>query len=53
MTMCLKLRRSKKFACLARYAELLVVADESMVTFPGDDLKHCLLTLMLVVASQH
>ncbi|XP_005999975.1 A disintegrin and metalloproteinase with thrombospondin motifs 15 [Latimeria chalumnae] len=42
--------RSKRFASLPRYVETLVVADESMAKFHGDDLKHYLLTLMAVAA---
>lgn len=42
--------RSKRFASIPRYVETLVVADESMAKFHGDDLKHYLLTLMSVAA---
>uniref|UniRef100_A0A667ZAM2 ADAM metallopeptidase with thrombospondin type 1 motif, 15a n=1 Tax=Myripristis murdjan TaxID=586833 RepID=A0A667ZAM2_9TELE len=42
--------RSKRFASIPRYVETLVVADESMAQFHGDDLKHYLLTLMSVAA---
>ncbi|XP_036415809.1 A disintegrin and metalloproteinase with thrombospondin motifs 15 [Colossoma macropomum] len=42
--------RSKRFASLPRYVEVLVVADDSMAKFHGDDLKHYLLTLMSVAA---
>jgi len=42
--------RAKRFASVPRYVETLVVADESMVDFHGDDLKHYLLTLMSVAA---
>ncbi|KAL4608621.1 A disintegrin and metalloproteinase with thrombospondin motifs 15 [Arapaima gigas] len=42
--------RSKRFASVPRYVETLVVADESMAKFHGDDLKHYLLTLMSVAA---
>lgn len=42
--------RSKRFASIPRYVEVLVVADESMAKFHGDDLKHYLLTLMSVTA---
>ncbi|KAJ8401712.1 hypothetical protein AAFF_G00376830 [Aldrovandia affinis] len=42
--------RSKRFASIPRYVEALVVADESMEKFHGDDLKHYLLTLMSVAA---
>ncbi|KAJ7996191.1 hypothetical protein DPEC_G00234490 [Dallia pectoralis] len=42
--------RSKRFASIPRYVETLVVADESMASFHGDDLKHYLLTLMSVAA---
>lgn len=44
------LGRSKRFASVPRFVEVLVVADESMATFHGDDLKHYLLTLMSVAA---
>lgn len=44
------LGRSKRFASIPRFVEVLVVADESMATFHGDDLKHYLLTLMSVAA---
>ncbi|KAF6726462.1 A disintegrin and metalloproteinase with thrombospondin motifs 15 [Oryzias melastigma] len=44
------LGRSKRFASTPRFVEVLVVADESMVKFHGDDLKHYLLTLMSVAA---
>ncbi|XP_056140686.1 A disintegrin and metalloproteinase with thrombospondin motifs 15-like [Lampris incognitus] len=44
------LKRSKRFASVPRYVETLVVADESMAQFHGDDLKHYLLTLMSVAA---
>uniref|UniRef100_A0A672R5H6 A disintegrin and metalloproteinase with thrombospondin motifs 15-like n=1 Tax=Sinocyclocheilus grahami TaxID=75366 RepID=A0A672R5H6_SINGR len=42
--------RSKRFASIPRYVEVLVVADESMAKFHGDDLKHYVLTLMSVTA---
>ncbi|KAL7838158.1 hypothetical protein AOLI_G00265620 [Acnodon oligacanthus] len=42
--------RSKRFASVPRYVETLVVADESMADFHGDDLKHYVLTLMSVAA---
>ncbi|XP_017345690.2 A disintegrin and metalloproteinase with thrombospondin motifs 15 [Ictalurus punctatus] len=42
--------RSKRFVSLSRYVEVLIVADESMAKFHGDDLRHYLLTLMAVVA---
>lgn len=42
--------RSKRFASIPRFVEVLVVADESMAKFHGDDLKHYLLTLMSVAA---
>ncbi|XP_056450360.1 A disintegrin and metalloproteinase with thrombospondin motifs 15a [Gadus chalcogrammus] len=45
-----RLGRAKRFASIPRYVETLVVADESMVEFHGDDLKHYLLTLMSVAA---
>ncbi|CAL8359928.1 unnamed protein product [Merluccius merluccius] len=44
------LGRSKRFASVPRFVEVLVVADDSMVKFHGDDLKHYLLTLMSVAA---
>lgn len=44
------LGRSKRFASIPRFVEVLVVADDSMVKFHGDDLKHYLLTLMSVAA---
>uniref|UniRef100_A0A4W5Q7T2 ADAM metallopeptidase with thrombospondin type 1 motif, 15b n=1 Tax=Hucho hucho TaxID=62062 RepID=A0A4W5Q7T2_9TELE len=44
------LGRSKRFASIPRFVEVLVVADESMAKFHGDDLKHYLLTLMSVAA---
>ncbi|CAM9140126.1 unnamed protein product [Lampetra planeri] len=44
------LGRSKRFASIPRFVEVLVVADESMATFHGDDLKHYLLTLISVAA---
>lgn len=44
------LGRSKRFASIPRYVEILMVADDSMVKFHGDDLKHYLLTLMSVAA---
>lgn len=42
--------RSKRFASIPRFVEVLIVADESMAKFHGDDLKHYLLTLMSVAA---
>lgn len=42
--------RLKRFASVTRYVETLVVADESMVKFHGDDLKHYVLTLLAVAA---
>lgn len=51
MEMVLKtLGRSKRFASIPRFVEVLLVADESMATFHGDDLKHYLLTLVSLVA---
>lgn len=44
------LGRSKRFASIPRFVEVLVVADESMADSHGDDLEHYLLTLMSVVA---
>lgn len=44
------LGRAKRFASVPRFVEVLVVADESMAKFHGDDLKHYLLTLMSVAA---
>ena len=49
-TMLRRMGRSKRFASVPRYVETLVVADESMAQFHGDDLKHYLLTLMSVAA---
>lgn len=49
-TMLRRMGRAKRFASVPRYVETLVVADESMVQFHGDDLKHYLLTLMSVAA---
>uniref|UniRef100_A0A6Q2WWI9 Peptidase M12B domain-containing protein n=1 Tax=Esox lucius TaxID=8010 RepID=A0A6Q2WWI9_ESOLU len=49
-TMLRTLGRSKRFASVPRFVEVLVVADESMAKFHGDDLKHYLLTLMSVAA---
>ncbi|KPP66541.1 A disintegrin and metalloproteinase with thrombospondin motifs 15-like [Scleropages formosus] len=42
--------RSKRFASMPRYVETLVVADDSMARFHGDDVKHYILTLMAVAA---
>ncbi|XP_062844361.1 A disintegrin and metalloproteinase with thrombospondin motifs 15a [Trichomycterus rosablanca] len=42
--------RLKRFASVPRYVETLVVADESMAKFHGDDLKHYVLTLLAVAA---
>lgn len=42
--------RNKRFASVPRYVEVLLVADESMAAFHGDDLKHYVLTLMSVAA---
>ncbi|MEQ2180867.1 hypothetical protein GOODEAATRI_005731, partial [Goodea atripinnis] len=44
------LGRSKRFSSIPRFVEVLVVADQSMAAFHGDDLKHYLLTLMSVAA---
>lgn len=44
------LGRSKRFASVPRFVEVLVVADQTMAKFHGDDLKHYLLTLMSVAA---
>lgn len=44
------LGRSKRFASVPRFVEVLLVADETMAKFHGDDLKHYLLTLMSVAA---
>lgn len=49
-TMLKRMGRAKRFASVPRYVETLVVADESMALFHGDDLKHYLLTLMSVAA---
>lgn len=45
-----RMGRAKRFASVPRYVETLVVADESMMHFHGDELKHYLLTLMSVAA---
>lgn len=42
--------RAKRFVSLPRYVEVLIVADESMAKFHGNDLRHYLLTLMAVAA---
>ncbi|KAG9482142.1 hypothetical protein GDO78_011044 [Eleutherodactylus coqui] len=42
--------RSRRFASISRYVETLIVADESMLKFHGDDLQHYLLTLMATAA---
>ncbi|XP_003977069.2 A disintegrin and metalloproteinase with thrombospondin motifs 15 [Takifugu rubripes] len=42
--------RSRRFASIPRFVEVLVVADESMASAHGEDLQHYLLTLMSVVA---
>ncbi|XP_057695758.1 A disintegrin and metalloproteinase with thrombospondin motifs 15-like [Corythoichthys intestinalis] len=44
------LGRAKRFTSIPRFVEVLVVADPSMGSFHGDDLKHYLLTLMSVAA---
>ncbi|KAG7516188.1 A disintegrin and metalloproteinase with thrombospondin motifs 15-like [Solea senegalensis] len=49
-TLLRRMGRSKRFASVPRYVETLVVADESMAQFHGDDLKRYLLTLMSVTA---
>ena len=49
-TMLRRMGRAKRFASVPRYVETLVVADESMALFHGDDLKHYILTLMSVAA---
>ncbi|XP_020501860.1 A disintegrin and metalloproteinase with thrombospondin motifs 15 [Labrus bergylta] len=49
-TMLKRMGRAKRFASVPRYVETLVVADESMAKFHGDDLKHYILTLMSVAA---
>lgn len=49
-TMLKRMGRAKRFASVPRYVETLVVADESMAEFHGDDLKHYILTLMAVAA---
>ncbi|XP_069470231.1 A disintegrin and metalloproteinase with thrombospondin motifs 15 [Ambystoma mexicanum] len=43
-------RRARRFASIPRYVETLVVADESMDKFHGEDLRHYLLTLMATAA---
>ncbi|XP_007894294.1 A disintegrin and metalloproteinase with thrombospondin motifs 15 [Callorhinchus milii] len=45
-----KSSRSKRFASIPRFVETLLVADESMAKFHGDDLKHYVLMLMAVAA---
>ncbi|XP_060107142.1 A disintegrin and metalloproteinase with thrombospondin motifs 15 [Heteronotia binoei] len=45
-----KAGRAKRFVSIPRYVETLVVADETMVKFHGDDLQHYLLTLMATAA---
>ncbi|XP_077161405.1 A disintegrin and metalloproteinase with thrombospondin motifs 15 [Paroedura picta] len=45
-----KAGRAKRFVSIPRFVETLVVADESMVKFHGDDLQHYLLTLMATAA---
>ncbi|KAG8434717.1 hypothetical protein GDO86_012896 [Hymenochirus boettgeri] len=42
--------RSRRFASVTRYVETLIVADETMLKFHGDDLQHYLLTLMATAA---
>uniref|UniRef100_A0A8C6ZNY6 ADAM metallopeptidase with thrombospondin type 1 motif 15 n=1 Tax=Nothoprocta perdicaria TaxID=30464 RepID=A0A8C6ZNY6_NOTPE len=42
--------RAKRFVSVPRYVETLVVADESMAKFHGDDLQHYVLTLMATAA---
>ncbi|XP_077314017.1 A disintegrin and metalloproteinase with thrombospondin motifs 15 [Lithobates pipiens] len=42
--------RSRRFASITRYVETLIVADETMLKFHGDDLQHYLLTLMATAA---
>lgn len=49
-TLLKRMGRAKRFASVPRYVETLLAADESMVNFHGDDLKHYLLTLMSVAA---
>ncbi|XP_061753596.1 A disintegrin and metalloproteinase with thrombospondin motifs 15-like [Nerophis ophidion] len=49
-TMLRRMGRSKRFASVPRYVETLVVADQTMVEFHGDNLKHYILTLMSVAA---
>lgn len=49
-TMLKRMGRAKRFASVPRYVETLIVADESMAQFHGDDLKHYMLTLMSVAA---
>ncbi|KAJ1175049.1 hypothetical protein NDU88_000340 [Pleurodeles waltl] len=43
-------KRARRFASIPRFVETLVVADESMAKFHGDDLQHYLLTLMATAA---
>ncbi|XP_018430402.1 PREDICTED: A disintegrin and metalloproteinase with thrombospondin motifs 15 [Nanorana parkeri] len=42
--------RSRRFASITRYVETLIVADETMLKFHGEDLQHYLLTLMATAA---
>ncbi|XP_056298073.1 A disintegrin and metalloproteinase with thrombospondin motifs 15-like isoform X2 [Pseudoliparis swirei] len=44
------LGRSRRFASIPRFVEVLVVADASMAAFHGDALRHYVLTLMAVAA---
>lgn len=53
LTLLKHMGRSKRFASIPRYVEVLVVADESMAKFHGDDLKHYILTLMSVTAKMY
>ncbi|KAM9290491.1 A disintegrin and metalloproteinase with thrombospondin motifs 15-like [Gastrophryne carolinensis] len=43
-------RRSRRFASVTRHVETLIVADETMLKFHGDDLQLYLLTLMATAA---
>ncbi|XP_076130734.1 A disintegrin and metalloproteinase with thrombospondin motifs 8 [Alosa pseudoharengus] len=43
-------QRQKRFVSSARYIETLVVADSTMTSFYGDEIKHYLLTMMAMAA---
>ncbi|PNI79909.1 ADAMTS9 isoform 2 [Pan troglodytes] len=44
-------RRTKRFLSYPRFVEVLVVADNRMVSYHGENLQHYILTLMSIVAS--